>query len=39
MVPAELRFARGWLAAELRAKREGFSEYRRWSEIAEALLK
>jgi 2-hydroxy-3-keto-5-methylthiopentenyl-1-phosphate phosphatase len=37
MVPPELRFARGWLAEELRARHEPFRPFRRWSEIAETL--
>ncbi len=32
-----LRFARGWLAAELERRREGFCRFRRWSDLAEAL--
>jgi 2-hydroxy-3-keto-5-methylthiopentenyl-1-phosphate phosphatase len=38
MVPPERRFARGWLADELRARGEGFHPFEVWSEIAEYLL-
>lgn len=35
--PAELRFARGWLAETLASRGDRFHTYRRWSEIAEFL--
>jgi 2,3-diketo-5-methylthio-1-phosphopentane phosphatase len=37
LVTPELRFARGWLASELRRKGERFQPFRRWSEVARAL--
>lgn len=37
LVPAEMRFARGFLAEELLARKEGYQHYSRWSEIAERL--
>jgi 2-hydroxy-3-keto-5-methylthiopentenyl-1-phosphate phosphatase len=37
LVDASLRFARGWLAAELRHRGEGFRPYERWSEVAREL--
>ena len=39
MVKPELRFARGWLAAELRRRHQEFQPYRRWSDIADQLLR
>jgi 2-hydroxy-3-keto-5-methylthiopentenyl-1-phosphate phosphatase len=39
LVPAERRFARGWLADELRSKNVPFHEFSHWSEIADILLK
>ena len=37
LVEPELRFARGWLAAELARRGIPFVVYRRWSEIADRL--
>jgi 2-hydroxy-3-keto-5-methylthiopentenyl-1-phosphate phosphatase len=37
IVPPGLRFARGFLAEELRRRNEGFRPYTRWSDIAEVL--
>lgn len=37
LVPAELRFARTWLAGALAERGEGFRRYERWSEIARML--
>ncbi len=37
LVPPDLRFARGFLAEELRARNESFRPYNRWSEIAAQL--
>jgi 2-hydroxy-3-keto-5-methylthiopentenyl-1-phosphate phosphatase len=37
LVKPELRFARGWLAGELRRRGEPFQEYRVWSEVAARL--
>jgi 2-hydroxy-3-keto-5-methylthiopentenyl-1-phosphate phosphatase len=37
LVPGERRFARGFLAGELRRRHEAFRPYARWSEIAEVL--
>ncbi len=37
LVKTEDRFARGWLARELRKRRERFREFERWSDIARAL--
>jgi len=37
LVPAEMRFARGFLAQELRARNESYRPFRRWSEIAGQL--
>lgn len=38
MVPPGLRFARRWLAKELRRRDEPFHPFRRWPEIADVLL-
>lgn len=38
-VEPELRFARGWLATELKRRGEPFHSFHRWSEIADVLLK
>ena len=38
-VRPELRFARGWLAVELKRRGESFHPFHRWSEIAGVLLK
>ena len=38
LVQPKLRFARRFLAEELRARGEGFTEFSRWSEVANALL-
>jgi 2,3-diketo-5-methylthio-1-phosphopentane phosphatase len=38
LVKPELRFARGWLAAHFRQRGVAFVEYKRWSEVAEALV-
>ena len=35
---ADLRFARGWLAAALQERGEAFQPFQRWSEIATRLL-
>lgn len=37
MVPPELRFARGWLATELKSRGESFRGFSRWSDISEML--
>lgn len=37
LVKPALRFARGWLAGELRRRGEPFQEYSRWSEVAFRL--
>ena len=37
MVRPELRFARGWLATELRSRGETFQHFSTWSEISEKL--
>jgi 2-hydroxy-3-keto-5-methylthiopentenyl-1-phosphate phosphatase len=37
LVNPDLRFARGWLATELRRRGEPFQPFRRWSEVAKAL--
>jgi 2-hydroxy-3-keto-5-methylthiopentenyl-1-phosphate phosphatase len=37
-VSPDLRFARGFLAQELRRKGEKFREFERWSEVVEALV-
>ena len=37
MVSPERRFAKGWLAAELRSRGESFHEFSNWSEIVEKL--
>jgi len=37
LVPAERRFARGWLAGELRARGEMFHSFESWTEIADQL--
>lgn len=39
LVDPDLRFARGFLAEELRRRGEGFTEFARWADIAEALLR
>lgn len=39
LVPAELRFARGWLADRLHQDGHGFHAFDRWSDIASLLLK
>ena len=38
LVPAERRFARGWLASKLRAMGEGFVPLQNWSAVGDALL-
>jgi 2-hydroxy-3-keto-5-methylthiopentenyl-1-phosphate phosphatase len=38
LVPPGLRFARGGLAEELRARGEAFQPFSRWSEIARELV-
>jgi 2-hydroxy-3-keto-5-methylthiopentenyl-1-phosphate phosphatase len=38
LVEPDLRFARGYLAEELRKRGEPFRAFERWSEIADALL-
>jgi len=38
LVPAERRFARRWLADDLRAEGEGFHAFERWPEIVDILL-
>jgi len=38
LVPPERRFARGWLADELRRRREAFHHFADWAEIARRLL-
>jgi 2-hydroxy-3-keto-5-methylthiopentenyl-1-phosphate phosphatase len=38
LVHSNLRFARGWLASELKRRSEGCHRYRRWSDIAETLV-
>lgn len=38
LVRPALRYARGWLAEELRSRGEGFQTFERWSEIADSLL-
>lgn len=38
LVQPELRFARSFLAEELRRRGEGFTHYSRWREVANALL-
>jgi len=37
LVPAERRFARGWLAAALADRKEGFTRFSSWSGIADTL--
>jgi 2-hydroxy-3-keto-5-methylthiopentenyl-1-phosphate phosphatase len=37
MVRPEMRFARGWLATELRSRGETFQHFSTWSEISEKL--
>lgn len=37
MVPADRRFATGWLAGALDSRGESFRPFRKWSEIASAL--
>lgn len=39
MVRPEMRFARGWLATELRSRGETFQHFSTWSEISEKLCK
>ena len=39
MVKTEMRFARGWLAAELQRRNQPFQPYGRWSNIANQLLR
>lgn len=38
LVPAELRFANGYLAAALEKQGEGFTPLRSWDQLADALL-
>jgi 2,3-diketo-5-methylthio-1-phosphopentane phosphatase len=38
LMPAERRFARGWLAGELDRRQEGYRAFSRWSEIAPQLI-
>lgn len=38
LVPAERRFARRWLADDLRAEGEGFHVFEHWPEIVDVLL-
>jgi len=38
LVPGARRFARGWLAGELRARGETFRPFTDWTEIADTLL-
>jgi 2-hydroxy-3-keto-5-methylthiopentenyl-1-phosphate phosphatase len=38
MVPPEFRFARRWLAAELRRRGEPFHQFKRWPDIVDTLL-
>ncbi|HLP76952.1 MAG TPA: MtnX-like HAD-IB family phosphatase [Candidatus Paceibacterota bacterium] len=38
LVKPELRFARGWLAEELRQRKEVFHPFNHWSEVADKLL-
>lgn len=38
LVPAARRFARGWLAGELRARGEGFQPFENWTQLADQLL-
>ncbi len=38
LVPAERRFARGWLAEELTARKEGFVGFDSWTTIRDTLL-
>ena len=38
LVPAELRFAKGWLAETLESERLPFRRFDHWSEIAEMLM-
>lgn len=38
LVPAERRFARGWLAEELTARKEGFVGFDSWTTIHDTLL-
>lgn len=38
MVPAERRFARRWLAEDLRAEDEGFHSFEHWPEIVDVML-
>jgi 2,3-diketo-5-methylthio-1-phosphopentane phosphatase len=37
LVPAEMRFARGWLAEALEKKGEKFHAFKKWSDIVEIL--
>jgi 2,3-diketo-5-methylthio-1-phosphopentane phosphatase len=39
MVRPEMRFARGWLATELKSRGETFQHFSRWSEISDKLCK
>jgi 2-hydroxy-3-keto-5-methylthiopentenyl-1-phosphate phosphatase len=38
LVPAKRRFARGWLADELRRRGERFNHFEDWAELARTLL-
>lgn len=38
VVPPGFRFARGWLATELKRRGEAFHPFHRWSEITDVLL-
>jgi 2-hydroxy-3-keto-5-methylthiopentenyl-1-phosphate phosphatase len=38
LVAPEMRFARGYLAEELKRRGEGFNHFSRWSDVANALL-
>jgi 2,3-diketo-5-methylthio-1-phosphopentane phosphatase len=37
LVPASMRFARGYLAEALRARGEGFTAFERWADVASTL--
>jgi 2-hydroxy-3-keto-5-methylthiopentenyl-1-phosphate phosphatase len=39
LVPAESRFARGWLAEELERRKESFVPFAKWDEISSHLLR
>lgn len=39
LLPPDRRFARGWLAMELEARKESFTRFERWQDIAAELLK